>query len=254
MMESENNSRGAQRHARRYSQLDRVASATSASMFWQRFEEAANELGFPYYIYVFARRDGSRFHRTNLSAQHYLGPEHDPFMDYCCNNLGHTLTGPEYLRDYPYLAEGEAAFIRAASGSGMVSGIGMPVRTRHNPEYGGFNLGTGLAREGFEAGPLENLERARTLCLVAQGRIDELRLVDDAGKERDALATGSLTNRERQVFNLVASGLRREEVARRAGISPHTASTHIKRIYRKLGIHSQAEAVARGRIAVGSGG
>lgn len=219
-------------------------TAPSAAVFWKRFEEAAADLGFPFYIYVFVRRDGTRFHHTNIEARHYAGPEHDPFLEYCCNNLGHTLTGAEYMLDYSFLGPGEHEFIRRAQGCGMRTGIGIPVRTRNNPEYGGFNLGTPLDRKTFEDGPVEMLEVVRTLCLAAQQRIDELKIVENAPRRSDALALGTLTPRERQIYDLLTSGLNRAAVADRAGISPHTAATHIKRIYSKLGVRSQAEAIA----------
>lgn len=50
-----------------------------------------------------------------------------------------------------------------------------------------------------------------------------------------------LTERERQVFELAARGARKEEIGERLFISPSTARTHLQRIYRKLGVHSQSE-------------
>lgn len=49
-----------------------------------------------------------------------------------------------------------------------------------------------------------------------------------------------LTAREREVVRGVANGLSQKEVAREIGISPGTVSTHIKRVYGKLGIHSRS--------------
>jgi DNA-binding CsgD family transcriptional regulator len=54
--------------------------------------------------------------------------------------------------------------------------------------------------------------------------------------------TGGL--REREVACLVAEGLTTAEVARRLTISYHTANTHLKRIYARLGVGSRA-ALAR---------
>jgi DNA-binding NarL/FixJ family response regulator len=55
-------------------------------------------------------------------------------------------------------------------------------------------------------------------------------------------ADGALTLRERQILSLIARGLRNGEVARQLGISATTVASHIKSIYRKLGISSRAEA------------
>ncbi len=54
----------------------------------------------------------------------------------------------------------------------------------------------------------------------------------------------TLTDREWQVFHLAAQGSRKDEIAEQLFISPATARTHLQRVYRKLGVHSQAELVA----------
>ncbi len=56
-------------------------------------------------------------------------------------------------------------------------------------------------------------------------------------------ALADLTDREREVFHLAARGASRDEIAERLYISPATARTHLQRIYRKLGVHSQAQLV-----------
>ena len=56
----------------------------------------------------------------------------------------------------------------------------------------------------------------------------------------DALARQhGLTPREREVLELIARGRNRQYVAKKLVISEGTAKTHIKRIYAKLGIHSE---------------
>lgn len=54
----------------------------------------------------------------------------------------------------------------------------------------------------------------------------------------------TLTPREREVYQLAVEGLRKEEIGERLFISPGTARTHLQRMYRKLGVHSQAELMA----------
>jgi DNA-binding CsgD family transcriptional regulator len=61
---------------------------------------------------------------------------------------------------------------------------------------------------------------------------------------RHASATG-LTEGERRVAALAASGLTNREVARQLFISPKTVDANLGRVYRKLGIHSRAELGAR---------
>ena len=54
----------------------------------------------------------------------------------------------------------------------------------------------------------------------------------------------SLTRREREVLRLLTQGLRVEEIAQRLVISRKTVGTHVQHILHKLGVHSQAQAVA----------
>jgi DNA-binding NarL/FixJ family response regulator len=53
-----------------------------------------------------------------------------------------------------------------------------------------------------------------------------------------------LTRRESEVLDLLAEGLRQEEIADRLVISPKTVATHIQRILTKLEVRSRAQAVS----------
>jgi DNA-binding NarL/FixJ family response regulator len=59
-----------------------------------------------------------------------------------------------------------------------------------------------------------------------------------------ALADAGLTARETQVLKLLASGSSTQEIARKLFISVKTVSGHVQQILAKLGVHSQAQAVA----------
>ena len=52
-----------------------------------------------------------------------------------------------------------------------------------------------------------------------------------------------LAMRETQVANLVVEGLPNKEVALRLGITEHTVSNYLFRIYNKLGISTRVELV-----------
>jgi DNA-binding NarL/FixJ family response regulator len=53
----------------------------------------------------------------------------------------------------------------------------------------------------------------------------------------------SLTAREAEILNAIARGFSYQETAALLGISVLTVHTHLKRIYRKLAVHSKTEAV-----------
>jgi NarL family two-component system response regulator LiaR len=75
------------------------------------------------------------------------------------------------------------------------------------------------------------------------------RLLHQVAKEReerrDALALfEDLTDREREILQLLAEGMRNDDIARRLFISPQTVQTHVRNLLAKLGVHSKLEAVA----------
>ncbi len=53
----------------------------------------------------------------------------------------------------------------------------------------------------------------------------------------------TLTEREAEILNLSKKGLERKEIAQQLDISVNTVSTHIKRIFKKLGVNSITEAL-----------
>jgi DNA-binding NarL/FixJ family response regulator len=54
----------------------------------------------------------------------------------------------------------------------------------------------------------------------------------------------TLTTREREVLRCVARGCVSKEISERLGISGQTVNAHIKNIYKKLQVHSRAQAVS----------
>ena len=62
----------------------------------------------------------------------------------------------------------------------------------------------------------------------------------------DTAAADVLTGREAAVLGLQSQGLGALAIARRLGISTRTVQKHVEHIYRKLGVHSQREAVQAG--------
>jgi DNA-binding NarL/FixJ family response regulator len=54
-----------------------------------------------------------------------------------------------------------------------------------------------------------------------------------------------LSDREREILDLIASGATNREIAARVHLSPHTIKEHTSALYRKLGVRNRAEAVQR---------
>jgi DNA-binding CsgD family transcriptional regulator len=96
----------------------------------------------------------------------------------------------------------------------------------------------GAAKESFEQG-LEVFGRsgARLWAERAQAELDRVGLRRSAGDE--------LTENERRVAELAASGMTNREIAAALYMSPKTVAANLSRVYRKLGISSRAELGAR---------
>ena len=62
-----------------------------------------------------------------------------------------------------------------------------------------------------------------------------------AQSQRPAFGWDSLTDTERAVAGLIARGMTNRQAAERMFLSPHTVSTHLRRMFGKLDIASRAE-------------
>ena len=59
----------------------------------------------------------------------------------------------------------------------------------------------------------------------------------------EAASEVALSDREREILVLASKGFNYPEMGKLMGISPHTVTSHVKKIYRKLAVHSRGEAV-----------
>jgi DNA-binding NarL/FixJ family response regulator len=64
-------------------------------------------------------------------------------------------------------------------------------------------------------------------------------------RTRTSRRNASVTSREIDVLQLLSHGYTYFEVGSKLRISVHTVASHIKKCYRKLGVHSAAAAVTR---------
>lgn len=67
----------------------------------------------------------------------------------------------------------------------------------------------------------------------------------DGNNERgkDVIGLEILSNRERQVLELIGEGLNNHDIGKRLGLSPKTIARHRERIMKKLNMHSRTELV-----------
>jgi DNA-binding CsgD family transcriptional regulator len=76
-------------------------------------------------------------------------------------------------------------------------------------------------------------------------RVLDLMFDDGAGRSAPATPDCGLSRREREVAELVGTGKQNKQVAYITGLSEFTIENHLRRIYRKLGVHNRAGMVAK---------
>ena len=79
---------------------------------------------------------------------------------------------------------------------------------------------------------------------LEQAAVMELGRFARQAREGSEMA-GSLTRRELEILELISGGLTMRQIATRLGISPRTVETHVAKLYRKLGVRTRVQAVAR---------
>lgn len=233
--------------------IEDIEAVQDIEQVWPEFEAIVGSMGFRFVIYSMAYHDNSDFYYyDNTGVEDYKRPGFcDPFLQFCCDNYETTYTGGEFLVDHPYLDENAISLIKKGGDAGFISGIGVPIRLTGSDRYGGFNLGTSYSRNEFLDRYSDKTDSIRMTCVMVQRQIEKLMdkqgILCCAGQNTHLSRMSSLTDRETQILDSIARGLSRKACAEHFSLSEATVSTHIKNIYRKLGVNNRAEAT---RIAV----
>jgi DNA-binding CsgD family transcriptional regulator len=114
------------------------------------------------------------------------------------------------------------------------------------------SFGTHLRRSGRPRDARDPLARALAICETAGSerlaRIARAELAASGGRRRRRSDDGSaLTAQERRVAGLAAQGLANGQIAAALHLSPKTVSSHLQRVYHKLGMHSRRELILRAK-------
>ncbi len=102
-----------------------------------------------------------------------------------------------------------------------------------------------LAADGHRDRALAELRRAHEMFRAMgaerelRGTREEIRELGGRPPQRSTPATGTLTEREREITELLAQRRTNREIGAALDISPRTVSTHLANIFKKLGVDSR---------------
>jgi len=144
----------------------------------------------------------------------------------------------------------DAAFdaLREAIHDASIEGLAMPFiveTTLEDEALVSFRREPSLARAPREAAFLDRLidlrrKRSRGILAPSQGETSQ-------GETSTAASAGLLSDREREVLGLLASGKSNAEIAEALFISLPTVKSHVSNIYGKLGAARRTEALEKAR-------
>jgi DNA-binding NarL/FixJ family response regulator len=113
-----------------------------------------------------------------------------------------------------------------------------------------------LGADGYVDKNVDPVEFLQTLRQAADGEMvlagppnEWVGAIADGLEHRREIET-RLTEREREVLSVAAEGLTAREIAIRLGVRERTVTTHLGRIYAKLGVGTRVAAI---RVAAQSG-
>ncbi|WP_369745516.1 LuxR C-terminal-related transcriptional regulator [Paenarthrobacter sp. AMU7] len=151
------------------------------------------------------------------------------------------------------LAPVNKGFVQSQSALGQITGLALAAHIELEEErpfkareylLAALELGTrhGISRGLHFAGPLVRsaLFRERHHFLAHE---ELIRTLERATTATPSAGTTLLTQRERQMLALLPTFATTQELANDLQISPNTVKTHIKGIYRKLGVTNRREAI-----------
>jgi DNA-binding NarL/FixJ family response regulator len=110
----------------------------------------------------------------------------------------------------------------------------------------GIMLISGERRESFDraAGLLLGADDYLVKPFVLDELLARVHRMAQRARPITLSVAGRLTRREAQVLRMLASGMEQKDIAHDLVLAPRTIAKHIEHILSKLGVHSQAQAVA----------
>jgi DNA-binding CsgD family transcriptional regulator len=186
-------------------------------------------------VFLFNRAGGRDFSERDRAVLNFLRPH--------LANLYEAARARRRASQALALLEESAIGLLMLDGAGVVEHA-TPEALRLLSAY--FRDYRGRLPEELAAWLLDQQKAASPEALRIRGEDMSLRVdvVDGALLLTEERAEPPLTDREREILQLVAAGKSNAEIAEAMWISPGTVRKHLENVYEKLGVHSRTAAVA----------
>lgn len=151
-----------------------------------------------------------------------------------------------FCREVKHLTQGKAWLLlrqeRSLSEHHVpdATAIGFPVQF-YQRTYGTLYIATDAAHPGSPALPLPIAHLLAQTCGLLLNLLELSALIEGQSRRLDRQLCGCLTNREREVLNLVCQGYTEQEIAAMLHVVPATVETHRKHLCQKLGVHCERD-------------
>ena len=229
---------------------ENLSTCQSLDETWQFFSEILKGYGFDHALYAFIPTrpkenpwDGAiEVHNHNPGfLQDFFDTglaEHDWTIHHCVESTQTQRWNDKELISRLTPKQYEADTI--AWDHGLKEGLAVPVRCSVQSGFGGF---------GLAAGPVPEEEYTRYMDEMEDEIVGLCQCFHAAVLEKQCFNYFHLTTKEKDVLRLLSEGLDKHDIGEALHISSRTSEVHIYRIRDKLGVKTDAHAVAKALIA-----
>lgn len=222
--------------------VEQIEKLDELDLIWSKFVPMLKQLGFEDVTYTAVNRN-SECHYYSSNREPAVDREsHILFLEHCCHNYDIKFSGLEFFnmdegtRTTPKLKKR----MKRIAHIGINSELIIPLRLVGETYYGAFAFSSRLKRPEFEAFCKEMINTLQVTCLLVHRRIEAVMFEKRNLLEKTMTV---LTAREGDILSKIAAGYSRKKCADTLHLSEGTISTHIKNIYRKLGVNNRVQAI-----------
>lgn len=241
--------------------ITRIESLNSLDEIRFEFVSMIKWLGFDYVAYSLDHKPSATSYGFNNLGSGVENPTvfGSSVIEYYSKTYDMAYFGTEFVDSCDTKAPKSFEFASAnrASDFGLIAGVAIPLTMICKKSTGVVILGSALKRSDFQTLCNRTLKTLQMACFLVHRQLDALLVKKWQHKDKinssetgltknkcvpTSLKLKSLTPRESHILHQIATGYSRKKCADVLHLSESTISTHLKNIYRKLGVNNRVQA------------